>query len=308
MPSVESPMDEHPDAEAVPRPPQISVEQLEKCRKTGDFCPILFEWYKFTGALCNFFASIKHESAALRNVLAQEYYLLIGLLNRCSRLMLANVALSHEGVFGETTAIIDRCIFESAVKVVWLAESPVPDKFQRLIADGLKTELEFRDKINANIEAREGDVLAIEKRMLSSIENHITSSGMSAAEIATSKKCPDLASMIDGIYHDRLLYLVGQKMGSHHVHGTWPSLRLHYLEEGEDGELRPRDHNCETHVNQYVFIPLVVLAAMGAFVRFVLTDAEDQRVFLNLLKSVQEKINKINVEVVGDDFSQAKEI
>ena len=95
-------MDEPLHAEAVPNSPRISAEQLEECRKTGDFCPILFEWYKFTGALCNFFASIKRESVALRSVPAQDYYVLIGLLNRCSRLMLANVALSHEGVFGET--------------------------------------------------------------------------------------------------------------------------------------------------------------------------------------------------------------
>ena len=301
-------MDEPLDAEAVPNPPRISPEQLEECRKTGDFCPILFEWYKFTGALCNFFASIKRESVALRSVPAHDYYVLVGLLNRCSRLMLANVALSHEGVFGETTAIVDRCIFESAVKVVWLAESSVPDKFRRLVAEGLKTELEFRIKINANIQARGGELLAIEKRMLTSIENHIVSSGMLDTEIDASKKCPDLASMIDGIGHDRLLYLVGQKMGSHHIHGTWPSLRLHYLEKGEDDELRPRDHNCETHVNQYVFIPMVVLAAMGAFIRFVLSDTENQRVFLGLLESVQEEIDEINMEVVGDDFSLAKEI
>jgi hypothetical protein len=222
--------------------------------------------------------------------------------------MLANVALSHEGLFGETTAIVDRCIFESAVKIIWLSESALVDKFERLIADGLKTELEFKDKINSNIANRSGEVLAIEKRMLISIENHIKSSGMTAQEIAARKKCPDLASMIDEIGHDRLFYLVGQKMGSHHVHGTWPSLRLHYLEEGENGELRPRDHNCATHENQYIFVPLVVLGAMGAFVRFVMPNAQDQAVFINLLESVGKEFEKINAEVIGDDFSRAKEI
>jgi hypothetical protein len=222
--------------------------------------------------------------------------------------MLANVALSHEGLFGETTAIVDRCIFESAVKLVWLCEAPLHDRFERFTAEGLKTELEFRDTINANIAARDGGVLPIEKRMLVSIENHVQSSGLTFEEIAAAKKCPDLASMIDALGHDRLLYLIGQKIGSHHVHGTWPSLRFHYLEENESGDLRPRDHDCDTHVNQYVFIPKIVLRAVEAFVRGVVADAEGQKAFLEVLESVHDEINAVNAEVVGDDFARARDV
>jgi hypothetical protein len=75
--------------------------------------------------------------------------------------MLSNVALSHEGKFGETTAIIDRCIFESAVKIIWLCQSASDEEFTRYLADGLKTELEFKKRIKRNIVANGGKVSPI---------------------------------------------------------------------------------------------------------------------------------------------------
>jgi len=31
----------------VPSPPEITEDQLIKCRETGNYCPVLFEWYKY---------------------------------------------------------------------------------------------------------------------------------------------------------------------------------------------------------------------------------------------------------------------
>lgn len=292
----------------LPDPPHFTEEDWRNCRDSGDYCPILFEWYKFVGSLCNFFACIRPDSPAVRSTPAVHFAVLIGLLNRCSRLMLSNIALSHEGLFGETTALLDRCIFESCVKVTWLCEGNTTDGFSRLIADGLKTELELKATILANVEARGGHTLEIEKRMLSSIARHIQSSGLSEAEIASAKRLPDLAAMIDGLGHDRLMYIVGQRIGSHHVHGTWPSLRMHYLEDNEEGMLVPRDHNCSTHVNQYVFVPTVVLNAMKSFTRFIFTDPKDVVPLEGLIESVELEIGKVNEEVVGNDFERVTEI
>jgi Family of unknown function (DUF5677) len=294
---------------AVPEPPKITAGDLEKCRESGDYCPIFFEWYKFVGALCNFFARISQDSPALRNIEPLHYSVLIGLLNRCARLMLSNVALSHNGLFGETTALIDRCIFESCVKAAWLCGSDSKEMFTRFLADGLKTELALKDEIEANIAAREGNgVLEIEKRTLASISRHLRSSGLTDEEIATAKKLPDLAAMLDALGQDRLTYVVGQKLGSHHVHGTWPSLRLHYLEENDAGVLRPRDHECATHVNQYIMVPLVVLDAMRSFVTFIFQSKDDIEPMVGLVESVMGEIQALNEEVVGSDFTVAEEI
>jgi hypothetical protein len=286
----------------VPLPPEITEEQLATCRKTGDFRPVLFEWYKYVGLVCNFYASIRSDSPAIREIPRLHYAVLVGLLNRCSRLMLANVALSHEGLFGETTAILDRCIFESVIKTIWLCKTRNEEGFIRYIADGLKTEIEFKNQLEKIISERGGGPLVIEARMLDSIKNYIAISGLSEDVISNAKKLPDLASMIQTIGGDRLQYVIGQRIGSHHVHGTWPSLWLHYLRK--DGTFAPRDHNCPTHVNQYVFTPIFVLDAVLAFVQFISDKADDVDGLSKLPSGIKEEIMKLNARVIGKDFDE----
>jgi hypothetical protein len=291
----------------LPELPIPSEADLAHCRGSGDYCPILFEWYKYVGLLCNSCSRIQQQSTALKDIPEINYYVLIGLLNRCSRLMLGNVALSHEGLFGETTSIIDRCICESAIKISWLSQKGDEESFTRYLAHGLKTELEFKEKIQGNIQQRGGRPLVIEDRMLASIENHIASSGLSEEQVVAARKFPDLASMIDTLGMDRLLYIVTQRIGSHHVHGTWPSLRFHYLEEADD-KLVPRDHDCPTHVNQYVFVPLLVLNAIEDFFTFVCGDDATIDAFNDLLESIRTEIQRVNNEVIGTDLETVEQI
>ena len=281
-----------------PDPPVFSDEDLRYCRDTGDYKPLLFKWYKFAATLCCCVAYIKPDSPAYRAISPQQYYVLTGLLNRCSRLMLSNVALSHEGKFGETTAIVDRCIFESSVKIIWLCHSASEEEFSRYLADGLKTEVEFKAKIENNILANGGSILSIEARMLTSIENNIKESGLTETEIVSTKKQRDLAAMIDGLGLGRLLYIVAQKIGSHHTHGTWPSLLLHYLEERDDAgdfKLGPNPGPCGTHINQYMFVSLIVLHATRTFAQYTLEDVEAETLCA-LLNSTEEKILQLYTE------------
>lgn len=291
----------------IPNPPDITEDQLQKCRDSGDYCPILFEWYKFVGAICNFFACIRPDSPAFLPIEHLHHAVLVGLLNRCSRLMLANIALSHNGLYGETTSILDRCIFESCMKITWLCEETSKDKFEQFIADGLKTELKFKKNIKQNIASRNNKSLVIEERMLASIGRYISSSGLSEEQINASKALPSLFDMIRGKQNE-LLYIVAQKIGSHHIHGTWPSLFLHYIRLDDSGFFSPRDHDCETHVNQYVIITLVVLKAMESYVRFVLSPSDDMKNCLGLIAATKTEILKINEEVVGKDFEFLSDI
>lgn len=198
----------------IPAVPIISEEDLRRCRADNDYRPILFQWYKYVALLSNFFGSIHPQSPALRLLASVHYPLLIGLLNRCSRLMLANARLvSDGGLFGETTILIDRCIFESTVKIAWLCHKGDTESFDRLIADGLKTEISFKERINRNIQERGGQVMEIENRMLRSIERTFESSGLSETMIGESKKLQDLATMIEDLGHHKTVYVTGQKMG-----------------------------------------------------------------------------------------------
>jgi len=222
----------------IPLPPDIEDDLLESCRNTGDYCPVMFEWYKYSARLANYFSCLELRSPALIDISQIHNSVLIGLLNRCSRLMLANVTLSHEGAFGETTAILDRCIFESAIKLIWLCHVKKEEYFNRFIAEGLKTEVELKKKIQENIANQSGRVKAIEKQMLNSIENYFKKSELSEETIEKLPKLPNIAQMIEKNGSDRLAYIVGQRIGSHHVHGSWVSLWFHYLKE-EDGIVSP---------------------------------------------------------------------
>jgi hypothetical protein len=81
----------------LPKQPAFPAELVEECRRTKDFRPILFEWYKYVGSLCNMVACLDLGSPAFRPLPSIHYAVLIGLLNRCSRLMVANVRLRAPG-------------------------------------------------------------------------------------------------------------------------------------------------------------------------------------------------------------------
>jgi hypothetical protein len=287
-----------------PQPPKFDEAQLQRCREVGDFCPILFKWYQFVGLLCNFFARIRSDSPDIRGMPPLHHAVLVGLTNRCSRLMLANTALSHEGLFGETTAILDRCIFESGVKIMWLCTKADDASFRRLVLDGLKSDVEFRKVIFNNIASRGGETLVIEKRMLQSIDDYLATVSATEADVSESQKLPDLASMITVIGQSRLAYIVGQRIGSHHVHGTWPSLFRDYLED-HAGVLGPRDHDCPTQASQYVFVIRIILDALRSLIGFAVESRDSKTAFTSLLDDVQDEVQKINAEVVGDDFERA---
>lgn len=286
----------------LPEPPRITNDHWETCRKTGDYCSILFEWYKFVATLCSYVASIDRRSPTIRSIAPVQYAIAVGLLNRCSRLMLSGVVLSHKGLHGETTAILDRCIFESCIKVGWLCDADNRDGFVRYLADGLKADIELKSQILKIVEARSGTLLEIERRMLSSIERGVAASGLNESEISECKRMPDLASMMDRLGQDRLIYVVGQRLGSHHVHGTWTSLRMHYLREDEGESLVLRDHDCITHEEQYIFVMSAALFALRRFVRYMIEEEEVTSAFEGLFEAVVLEIDKVNGELAKGDY------
>jgi len=286
----------------IPDPPEFSEEQIKACKESRDFRPMLFEWYRFAALLCNYFARIHPYSPMLRKIPGIQYSVCVGLLNRCSRLMLSNLTLSQEGKFGETTAIIDRSIFESCVILTWLCHKNDTESFERYLAEGLKTELEFKSAIEKEIEKRGGQALVIEDRMLASIKRQIKFSTLSESQIRDAKRLPDIASMINTIGQPRLIYIGGQKIGSHHVHGTFSSLQLHYLEMTPEGFWTPSDNDCSTHKNQYTFVSIEVLDAMKSFIGFCVTDQEDRLPFIELIDSIIKDIQNLKEEADENDF------
>ena len=199
-----------------PDPPSFTQTQLDEFTKSNDFRPMLFEWYKYVGRICNIIASISEASEDYKSIPEIHHAVLIGLLNRCSRLVLANIALSYKGLYGETFQIIQRSIFESSTKLIWLCIQNNNESFNRYLADGLKSDIELLEYVNNNIQKRDGKVQVIEKQMITSINDVIEKTCLSAEEIKACKKLPTLSDMLKDIEanNDRLNYIVDQKMGS----------------------------------------------------------------------------------------------
>jgi Family of unknown function (DUF5677) len=277
--------------ELVPDAPDPSDAEWEACEASGDFIPIFFEWLRWAGQISLTLATIHPSSSDYAKITAREFHLLTGLMARCSRLILSLIALTHKGEFGEAASIIFRSLNESAIKIMWLCESDTENRAKRMIADGLKVELEFEAEIRKNIKESDGEPAALEARMLKSIHNHFLAAELTRDEVTQIKKLPDMWSILDGIGQSRLQYVIQQKLGSHAVHGTWPSLLADYLtpSENEAFPFQPRDGPVSPHINQYMMGSRMVLRACSAFAGFALTgDGCDA--FVALLDDVDDQL------------------
>ena len=283
----------------------FSKSKINSCRQLKDFRPIFFEIYKHIGIICNLISCIDRKSPGLNKISKSHYGILIGLMNRCSRLMLANAILSSEGKFGETTTIIDRCILESAINVRWICKYSKEHSFERYLASSFKADLELEKNIQENIETREGKTLEIENRMLDSINRCINLSELNRNNFCDYPKFPTFETRIKQVHNenDNLSYTVVQRIGSHHIHGTWTSLLTHYLDE-EDGEFYPRDHTVPIHVNQFVSISLEVLEMLKEFITFISNDGNLTNFYLTQIEDRRKFLDSFRIEILGNDFDE----
>jgi len=233
-----------------------------------DWIGLFFEWHRTVGLLAICFLFLIRESPALRKISKLRYIALTALLSRISRLMMANLRLASEDRHFEAISIVDRSLHETAIKLSWLCRSKDPDRFERYLSDGLRNDLEFRNHILANVETR-GHQIAIETRMLESIDRSIRTSGIAKEEIPKIKKLPSLETMMREVGFRDLAYVVVQRMGSHAVHGTWTGLLASTIDV-EKSTLSLRSEFNSPHPNQLMFSSLMVLRAISAFCNFVM--------------------------------------
>jgi hypothetical protein len=138
----------------------------------------------------------------------------------------------------ETTSILSRLTFETIVNLAYLIEYGSPELFERYIKYSLRQEKRLHNRIMANIEARGGNRLPIEDRMLSSISSATTKSGFSIADLSPDEP----QSWGERSLYRRakavgleIMYLAAFGGGSQNVHGNWMDLLEYHLEEDGDG-------------------------------------------------------------------------
>ena len=296
-----------PEPFQLPSPPDIPATQWDEAHQTKNFNPILFEIYKHVGILGVTCIQLQPDSPDIRNVPPRHWALLIALLNRCCRLMLSNIALSHSGLHAETMRILERCITESAINVLWLCHKDDDALFDRYLADGTKSDLELRDLIECNVERRNGEQLVIEERMLRSIDRLVRSTGLTPEQIKTAPGLPNFRQRLEALDFDEHHYLVFQKMGSHAIHGTWPDLLKFYLEWDEAERFSPSDHDARPHENQYIFICVLVLDAIRCFLDYIVVPKYEVDDFAPQLKETHEVLRRINASLCEGDFDCTEE-
>lgn len=206
------------EGQLFPEWPIFAETDFDRAKTTGDAMPLLFEWYKWTGLVANQIASLDPSSPGYRQLPSVETAVLRGLMNRASRLMVANLRLASFHKHAEAIRLLNRSICETAVMVQWLCHSGSGEPFRRYLAKGLDAELRLKANINENIRARGGgQMLVIEKRMLTAIDNLCDLAQLTEADVKSTKPLPDFASMLRTLGHDDLSYTVMQRLGSHAV-------------------------------------------------------------------------------------------
>lgn len=291
------------DDQLIPEWPDFTPEEHEEARSSGDVMPLLFEWYKWSGLVANQVASIDPTSPAYRQLPVTHVAALRGLLNRMSRLMVAILRLASAKKHGEATRLLNRSVLETAVVLQWLCAEDTTDAFTRYFAKGLSAELHLKRDILNKVAARGGKALVIEERMLATIDHMLKLTAMTEEEVMRVKPLPDLASIYRRLGISESAYIVAQRLGSHAVHGTWPDLLFHYIEQEGDAFVLT-DNVVPADASQLSIGALFVLSSVKAFVRYVLDD-ENGSELAEIAQDAIDEVRRIYAYSSADDFTVA---
>jgi hypothetical protein len=210
--------------------PRVDVKPIYKCQTLFESGGISFELYKEAARLIAFVADVLNEEAAAKKGFARNQAICVGLLVKIAKYMLAVTQLSTNDARGDVVLALNRIIFESAVSLEFLSCSTDDKYFDQFVDFSLGPEREVYDEIQANIAARKGKILPIERRLMRSIHGICAVSGVKIEDV--QKKHRDWGMNV----RERLkalgkepLYSTTYRMPSHAVHGTWPDLLTNHL-------------------------------------------------------------------------------
>ena len=82
--------------------------------------------------------------------------------------------------------------------------------------------------------------MEIETRMLESIDKIVHFSELTREQIVSTPKMLHVADLVSRVGMERLQYVVSQRMGSHHTHGTFTSLFTNYVTVSEHSNSDPQ--------------------------------------------------------------------
>lgn len=142
----------------------------------------------------------------------------------------------------ETADILLRLVFETSVNARFLIQEWSAELADSYVRTSLRHERKLRDTIEANVSARNGEVLPIEDRMLRSIDRTAVLSGVPLDTVDLKQKAPwggkHVAQKAKEVGWLNAYDAVFGGM-SHNVHGSWQDLLSHHLEADQAGRFVP---------------------------------------------------------------------
>jgi hypothetical protein len=274
--------------------PRVDVKPIYECKTLHESGGIAFDLYKEAARVVAFAAHLLDEATAAKGGFTRNQAICAGLMVKISKFMLAVIQLSTGDDRGEIVQALNRIIFESAVSLEFLVLSQDGKYFDQFVDFGLGPERELYDQIQANIQARAGEVWPIEERLLGSIGYMCSASGVKIEEV--QKKHRDWGENV----RERLkalgkesLYATIYRMPSHAVHGTWPDLLTGHLKYDKQTKLFEPEPKW-TRVGSRLLSPiaLLVLEAVDPYLEKFFESSSERKILQERIRDLHSRLRE----------------
>jgi hypothetical protein len=274
--------------------PRVDVKPIYECKTLHESGGIAFDLYKEAARVVAFAAHLLDEATAAKGGFTRNQAICAGLMVKISKFMLAVIQLSTGDDRGEIVQALNRIIFESAVSLEFLVLSQDGKYFDQFVDFSLGPERELYDQIQANIQARAGEVWPIEERLLGSIGYMCSASGVKIEEV--QKKHRDWGENV----RERLkalgkesLYATIYRMPSHAVHGTWPDLLTGHLKYDKQTKLFEPEPKW-TRVGSRLLSPiaLLVLEAVDPYLEKFFESSSERKILQERIRDLHSRLRE----------------
>ncbi|MGB0048614.1 MAG: DUF5677 domain-containing protein [Terriglobales bacterium] len=239
--------------------PAVDITPIHGCKTLHESGGIAFELYKEACRVVAFTAHILDNAVASQGGFPRNQAICAGLLVKISKFMVAVIQLSTGDDRGEIVVALNRIIFEAAVNLEFLARRGDDKYFDQFVDFSLGPEREMYDQIHTNIEARCGEVLPIEKRLLNSIERTCAASGLEIEKVEKRQRnwAENVRERLKFLGKESL-YATIYRTSSHAVHGTWPDLLIGHLTYDQKSDVF-RPETKWTRIGSRLLSPIALL-------------------------------------------------
>ena len=281
--------------------PSVDISKAGAETEIEEINRLAFELYKESSILLTIVGNIVESSDDEVVGVPRNQAICVGLVIHISKLMLGVVQLASAGNRSEIIQTLNRCIMESAVNLTFLVMMNEDEHYDRFVAYSFGPERELYELINANILKNGGSIKPIETRMLRSIAEKCTISGVNIDEVPIKHRewATNMRERLKAI--GRADLYTGYRILSHSIHGTWMELLANDLDQdSKTGLFKP--HPDLANVDARILIPIarLVLDAASLYIkqffttipaaRFVVTRIETQIVRLTEVDAAHERI------------------